>query len=272
MLPTTVFLVSKRVRVPIFDIYLCPYMTKRKAHTTHSMSAITATSSKPAIYGMYISAGCRLALWTASISEVQVDFKSVDLMLGENKQPEFVELTRGRHCIPALSHVLSDGTSFSMTESRSIARYLSRIGNGKICVNFERRPDLTARVEEWLDYDGTCLYKRVGAIAYHRLYQMYDAPQEKDFEILRKSLHYIQDALRSQSDPKYLVGETLSIADIVVANTLSMLSCVPEIDLEIEFPFVDSWLVNLLSVGGLVDYNEIVGPFREFASTKVESK
>lgn len=224
------------------------------------MSSLTA--APPTVYGMHISAGCRLAIWSANISGVAINFESVNLMQGEHKTPEFIELTRGRHCVPALSHTLPDGTRFSMTESRAIARYLCRIGNGSVKVTFENAPHLTASVDEWLDYDATCLYKRMGAVAYPRLGFSSTPAGEAEFEALRKSLKYVDDAL---AESGFLVGGTLSIADLNIANTLSMMSLAPEIDVEVEFPAADKWLTHLSTLG---NYEELSVAFRQFAASK----
>jgi len=225
------------------------------------MSSLTI--APPIVYGMHISAGCRLAIWSANISGVAINFECVNLMHGDHKTPEFIELTRGRHCIPALSHTLPDGTRFSMTESRAIARYLCRIGNGSVKVAFENAPCLTARTDEWLDYDATCLYKRMGAVAYPRLGFSSTSVSEADFEALRKSLKYVDDAL---AESGFLVGGTLSIADLNIANTLSMMSLAPEIDVEVEFPAVAKWLTHLSSLG---DYEELSVAFQQFAASKM---
>jgi len=214
------------------------------------------------IYGMRISAGCRLAMWAANVSQVPISWETVNLMKGEHKSPEFIRMTQGRHCIPALSHTLKDGTTLEMTESRAIARYLCRIGNGTVATSFPQAPHLTAQLEELVDYDATCLYKRVGAVAYPRMGFSDTPPEDKDFEALRKSLSYIEARL---SGTGFLVGGALSVADLNLANTLSMLVLVPEIDMTQEFPTTDKWLVHLTSLG---NYAEITAPFSEFVASK----
>ena len=222
------------------------------------------TSSPPVLYGMHISAGCRLALWSANVSQVPFSWQEINLMKGEHKTPEFIRMTQGRHCIPALSHTLSDDTTLEMTESRAIARYLCSIGNGAVATAFPDAPHLTAQLHELMDYDATCLYKRVGAVAYSRMGFSSTPPEDKDFEALRKSLSYIEARL---SDTGFLVGGTLSVADLSLANTLSMFAVVPEIDMTQEFPATNKWLVHLTSLG---NYAEIVAPFDQFAASKIK--
>lgn len=221
------------------------------------------TSSPPTLYGMHISAGCRLALWAASVSSVPVSWQEINLMKGEHKTPEFIRMTQGRHCIPALSHTLKDGAALEMTESRAIARYLCRIGNGSVATAFPDAPHLTAQLEELMDYDATCLYKRIGAAAYHRMGFSDTPPAEKDFDALRKSLEYIEARL---SDSGFLVGSSLSVVDLTMANTLSMLALVPEIDVENNYPATGKWLAHLKTLG---DYTDIAAPFEQFAASKM---
>ncbi len=221
-------------------------------------------SKQPTLYGMQISAGCRLATWAANISEVAVAWQEINLMQGEHKTPEFIRMTQGRHCIPALSHTLDDGTVLEMTESRAIARYLCSIGNGAVTTAFPKAPHLTAQIDELMDYDATCLYKRIGAVAYPRMGFSSTPPEEKDFEALRKSLSYIEARL---SDTGFLVGGTLSVADLNLANTLSMLNMVSEIDVAQDFPVTNKWLAHLQTLG---NYAEVVAPFEQFAASKRE--
>lgn len=215
------------------------------------------------IHGMYISAGCRLALWAANLSEVAVEFNSVDLMKGEHKTDAYMKLTRNRHCIPCLSKTLEDGTEFAMTESRAIARYLC--AQGEKVSGFSKDALKAAQMNELIDYDSTCLYKRLSAIAYHRLFGMGAAPEEAAFENVRKSLAYVESRL--EDNEGFLVSGTLSVADLALANSLALLAMIPEIDVAADFPVSNKWLEHMGSLG---NYGELVAPFNQFAASKLE--
>ena len=226
------------------------------------MSLHITMSQPPKIYGMHVSAGCRLALWAANTSNVAVEWEQVDLMKGEHMTEEYVRLTKGRHCIPALSHTLEDGSALEMTESRAIAKYLAHIGDGSVKASFPDAPHLTAQLDELIDYDATCLYSRVGDIAYYRMGFRPTEPDEKKFEALNKSLAYIESRL---GDSGFLVGDTLSVADLNLANTLSMLAIIPEIEVEKSYPATGKWLAHMQTLG---NYSEIVAPFNQFVASK----
>lgn len=215
------------------------------------------------IHGMYISAGCRLALWAANLSDVAVEFNSVDLMKGEHKTDAYMNLTRKRHCIPCLSKTLEDGTEFAMTESRAIARYLC--SQGEKVTDFPEDALKAARMNELIDYDSTCLYKRLSSIAYHRLFEMGAAPKEAAFENVRKSLDYVESRL--EENEGFLVSGTLSVADIVLSNSLALIAMIPEIDVAANFPVSNKWLEHMSSLG---NYGELIAPFNQFAASKLK--
>lgn len=52
-------------------------------------------------YYNLLSAPCRSVLLTASALGVKLNLKSVDLMKGEQKKPEFVAINP-QHCVPTL--------------------------------------------------------------------------------------------------------------------------------------------------------------------------
>ena len=209
------------------------------------------------LYGMGVSAGCRLTQWVANICEVPYEFHTVDLAKGDHLKPTYVKQTRERHCIPSMVHEVC-GDRLCITESRAIARYLIRIGNGAI---YEfHNPMWAAEVDELVDYEATCLYKRVSKCAYARLFSMGDVPTEKDFEALNKSLQYIEARL---GNAMHLVGGSLTLADVLLANTLSMLVVVPEIDM-CAYPAVQRWLGCLYQYG---DYNDVAQEFYEHSES-----
>merc|ERR1712228_74726 len=70
------------------------------------------------VYGMSLSAPCRIVNMTAECLGLEYEFKVVDLMAGEHMKPEFLALNP-QHNIPTMK----DG-DFVMNESRAIAAYL----------------------------------------------------------------------------------------------------------------------------------------------------
>ena len=71
------------------------------------------------IYGMQLSAPCRIVEMTAEVLGLEYEFKVVDLFSGENTKPEFLALNP-QHNIPCVK----DG-EFVGNESRAVAAYLA---------------------------------------------------------------------------------------------------------------------------------------------------
>ena len=190
----------------------------------------------PIVYGMGLSAGTRLALWTADLCNVQVEFKNVNLWKKEHMTDVFVELTAGRHCIPALEHD-AGGHRLRITESRAIARYMTMVGDGTV-VGRLNVPAQQAVLDQLVDYDATCLYPRVADATYFRLYDMKSEPTAEEFDKVRTSLTFLAKMLGAET---FMVAGRCTVADLVLSNTLGMLVVVPEIDIEREFPALWRW-------------------------------
>ena len=215
---------------------------------------------------MPVSAGTRLAQWAASVANVNVEFKIVDLMKKDHMADDFVTLTRGRHCIPALTH-----GEFKMTESRAIAAYLLRLGKEEGQVKYILDSRTQATVDEWVHYEATCMYKRVSAYAYYKLFGMGDSPGETEAERLNKSMQYIECRLKENCEnceqDKYLAGSVATLADLVVANCLSLLLAVPrEVVDMMNYPYTHEWLERVAMMG---NYESILAPFKEFVQIKM---
>merc|ERR1711913_250957 len=71
------------------------------------------------IYGMQLSAPCRMVEMTAEMLGLEYEFKIVDLMAGEHMKPEYLALNP-QHNIPCVK----DG-EFVGNESRAVAAYLA---------------------------------------------------------------------------------------------------------------------------------------------------
>ena len=223
---------------------------------------MTSSADTVHLYGMNVSTGCRLVQWVANICDVPFEFHTVDIGHAEHMKPAYVKQTRGRHCLPSMVHE-ADGERLCITESRAIARYLIRIGSGNIC-EFHN-PLFAAEVDELVDYEATCLYKRVAKCAYPRLFSMGELPETKDFEAVEKSLEYIEERL---GQSMHLVGGTLTLADVLLANTLSMLVIMPEIDIDV-YPAVKRWLGCLYRYG---NYDDVARDFYAYSEEIVREE
>ena len=104
------------------------------------------------VYGMSLSAPCRIVNMTAECLGLEYEFKVVDLMAGEHMKPEFLAMNP-QHNIPTMK----DG-DFVMNESRAIAAYLvNKYGaDDKL---YPKDAETRARVDQRLYFDMGVFYK-----------------------------------------------------------------------------------------------------------------
>merc|ERR1712209_287065 len=107
------------------------------------------------IYGMQLSAPCRIVEMTAECLGLEYQFKVVDLMTGDHMKPEFLAMNP-MHNIPTVK----DG-DFIMNESRAVAAYLVN-KYGKDDSLYPKDPEVRARVDQKLYFDMGVFYKAFG--------------------------------------------------------------------------------------------------------------
>ena len=104
------------------------------------------------IYGMQLSAPCRIVEMVAEVLGLDYEFKVVDLMAGEHMKPEFLAMNP-QHNIPTVK----DG-DFIMNESRAVAAYLVT-KHGKDDSLYPQDAEIRARVDQRLYFDMGAFYK-----------------------------------------------------------------------------------------------------------------
>merc|ERR1712183_686704 len=107
------------------------------------------------VYGMPLSAPCRIVNMTAERLGLEYNFKFLDLMAGDHMKPEFLAINP-MHNIPTMV----DG-EFVMNESRAIAAYLVN-KYGKDDKLYPKDADVRARVDQRLYFDMGVFYKAFG--------------------------------------------------------------------------------------------------------------
>lgn len=139
-------------------------------------------------------------------------------MAGEQHKPEFVAINP-QHCVPTIV----DG-DVKLWESRSIIRYMAR----KYAPESGLYPtDLAAaaKVDQLLDYDHGTLYNRFGKWFYPLCFRGADADSDESAANL-KSLHgtlkLCNDSFLA-GDGKFFTGDVITIADISIAASMTML-------------------------------------------------
>ena len=132
------------------------------------------------IYGMQLSAPCRIVEMTAEVLGLEYEFKVVDLMAGENMKPEFLALNP-QHNIPCVK----DG-DFVGNESRAVTAYLAS-KYGKDDSLYPKDLETRYKVDHRLYFDMGVFYK----VSNERRIQLY--VMQKSF-VKARSMLIIHDA------------------------------------------------------------------------------
>lgn len=153
------------------------------------------------------------ALWTLRELGVDFEFIQVNLMAGENRNPEFLALNPAGK-LP----VLVDG-DFVLTESVAIVLYLA-----------EKYPDrgllphaaeARAQVNQWLLFTATELEQPLWRIARHTAIYAADKRLPDEVLLARKDFQDMAAVMEEHMKGRqFLVGAALTVADIVAAYTL----------------------------------------------------
>ena len=151
--------------------------------------------------------------WT--LQELGVDFESatVNLTAGEHRRPEFLKINpAGR--VP----VLVDG-DFVLTESVAIVLYLAEkyLHKGLVPTDLKQR----AQVNRWLLFTATELEQPLWRIARHTALYPKHLRLPAEVSLARQDFTDMAAVMEAHMQGrKFIVGDTLTVADLVGAYTL----------------------------------------------------
>lgn len=151
--------------------------------------------------------------WT--LQELGVDFEpiTINLRAGEHRQPEFLKINPAGK-LP----VLVDG-DFVLTESVAIVRYLAEkySAAGFLPTDLQQRAEL----DQWLLFTATELEQPLWRIARHT--NLYPQPVRLPGDVVLASQDFramaqvLEEHMRNRA---FVVGDTVTVADFVLAYTL----------------------------------------------------
>merc|ERR1711872_869272 len=184
------------------------------------------------VYGMPLSAPCRIVTMTAECIGVEYNFKLLDLMAGEHMKPEFLAINP-MHNIPTMV----DG-DFIMNESRAIAAYLVN-KYAKDDKMYPKDPVVRARVDQRLYFDMGVFYKAFGDCVYPVMFGGEKVGQDK-FDKLKEVLGWLETFV---ADDKFAAGtDSITIADLALLATYSTMKAAELADLDLaSFPNTVAW-------------------------------
>ncbi|XP_060802263.1 glutathione S-transferase domain-containing protein DDB_G0274223-like [Amyelois transitella] len=196
---------------------------------------------------MYYTTGsppCILVSMVASALDVPLNLKLVDVIAGEQYNPEFLKLNP-QHVVPTIV----DG-DLVMWESRAISRYLvNRYGKGSSL--YPEDPKTRARVDQLLDFDVGVLYLRFADYFYPPI--LYGA--KTDPALLKKLQEALQLFNVLLEGRKFAAASDLTLADLALVATVSTIE-ISDIDLN-PYPNIQRWYKLVKSTAK--DYEEING-------------
>jgi len=182
------------------------------------------------LYGLDLSAPCRIVMMAAECVGVTYNFHKVDLMAGENKTPEFLAVNP-QHSVPALV----DG-DLKLNESRAIAAYLVN-KHGKDDSLYPKDADTRAIVDQRLYFDMGVFYKAFGEIVYPKIFGG-PAPEQKHHDRLEEVLGWVNGYV---AGGKFIAGtDQMTIADIACVATLSTLLATEAFDVS-KYTDMNAW-------------------------------
>jgi len=200
------------------------------------------------VYGMNLSAPCRIVNMTAECLGIEYNFKIVDLMAGEHMKPEFLALNP-MHNIPTMA----DG-DFVMNESRAIAAYLVN-KYGKDDKLYPKDPEVRARVDQRLYFDMGVFYKAFGECVYPVMFGG-DKPGQDKFDKLKEVLDWLDGFVK---DGKFSAGnDDLTIGDLSLLATYSTMKAAELADVDLsQYSNAEAWFEKCVKL--VPNYEKVNG-------------
>ncbi|HTF36332.1 MAG TPA: glutathione S-transferase family protein [Myxococcota bacterium] len=173
--------------------------------------------------------------WT--LQELGLEFESVpvNMIAGEHRSPEFLKINPAGK-LP----VLVDG-ELVLTESVAIVLYLAEkySDKGLVPTNLGQR----AQLNRWLLFAATELEQPLWRIARHTTLYPEDRRLPGDIVLAREEFGAMADVLEEHmSGRQFVVGDTVTVADFVVAYTLDWANEVRLLD---DFPQLQAYMERM---------------------------
>ena len=153
------------------------------------------------------------AVWAAEEAGLEYEYHKVRLMRGEHRQPEYLQLNPGGK-VPTL---VDD--ELVLTESFAICTYLGSQSPGHMLVPDDENG--LARYNQWCSFTITELEQPLWTIAKHSFVLPEAQRRPEIMDTAQWEFNRAANVLSTGLDDKaYILGETFTIADILIAHTL----------------------------------------------------
>ncbi|KAH8375111.1 hypothetical protein KR200_008594, partial [Drosophila serrata] len=176
--------------------------------------------------------GTRAIFMTAKALGLELNVKIINPRAGDNLKPEFVKLNP-QHTVPTLVD-----NDFVIWESRAIVIYLAEKYGKPNSHLYPKDPKKRAIILQRLFFDLDVLYNAIIPIFKTNLME-----DQAALEKFKAAFRFLDSFLEGQD---YFAGSHLTVADIVLLSSVSVVEMVP-FDMK-EFPNLDKWYKNAQKV------------------------
>jgi glutathione S-transferase len=196
------------------------------------------------LYMNALSPNVRRVRLTAAVLGLPLEEKTLDLARGEQRSPEYLALNPNG-AIPTLV----DG-DFVLTESRAIMQYLA---SKKPEAGLVPRDEAAhADVTRWQFWDASHFSPQLGTITFEKIIKPMMGMGDPDARRIDEALGNFRRfaaVLNQRLDGKsYVVGTTLTVADLTLASSLMYAK---QVDLPLsELPNVAAWFARITELDG----------------------
>ncbi len=157
------------------------------------------------VYGDSISGNCHKVKWVCDLLEIPYEWRETSALDGSTRRPDFLAINPGGQ-VPAV--VLDDGRSLG--QSNAIILYLAE-GSPLIPADAYDR----ARVLEWMFWEQYS-HEPYVAVRRFQLHYLKRSPDDLDPKLFERGSSALQRMEVALEASPYLVGPSLSLADIAL--------------------------------------------------------
>jgi glutathione S-transferase len=190
------------------------------------------------IYGDSISGNCHKVRWAADILGLAYEWVETDVLTGSTRTPSFLSMNPAGQ-VPLV--LLDDGRP--LAQSNAIILHLAE-GSSLIPAD----PYQRARMLEWLFWEQYS-HEPYVAVARFQVRYLGKSPAELEPRLLDRARQALQRLEDATAGAGFLVGETLSLADIALVAYTRL---APEGGLDLgPYPAVRAWIARVEQALGI---------------------
>jgi len=167
------------------------------------------------IYGSDLSVFAIKVRLAANCLKLDYEYIKVNLREGEQRKPEYLALH------PAGKVPVIDDDGFVLFESNAIIRYLADKNGSDL---YPKNLNTRAIIDQWIDFTTLHIGNGINKVLFNRLFAPMIPNMEVDERSIQDGLSFLERYLplidKHLGSYRYLAGEKMTLADIVLLATL----------------------------------------------------